>query len=65
MSPKLVEADWVCQRYGLQRWRVYDLVRQNILPAVRIGKRVYFSPEKLEAWIEAGGQTCANEAAKR
>lgn len=57
MSRKLVEADWVCQHYGWQRWRVYDLVKQKILPAVRVGRRIYFDPVQLETWIEAGGRT--------
>lgn len=36
--------------------RVYELVRQDVLPHVRLGRQVRIDPDRLEAWIAAGGQ---------
>jgi excisionase family DNA binding protein len=38
--------------------RVYELVRLNLLPVVKLGERqVRFNEEKLREWIERGGCT--------
>jgi excisionase family DNA binding protein len=38
--------------------RVYELVRLNLLPVVKLGGRqMRFNEEKLRAWIERGGCT--------
>ncbi len=37
--------------------RVYELVRQDAIPHVRIGKKqIRFSIERINRWIEEGGQ---------
>lgn len=36
--------------------RVYELVRQDVLPHVRLGRQVRIDPDRLEEWIAAGGQ---------
>lgn len=36
--------------------RVYELVRLNLLPSVKLGERqIRFNEEKLREWIERGG----------
>ena len=36
--------------------RVYELVRLNLLPAVKLGERqIRFNEEKLREWVERGG----------
>jgi len=35
--------------------RLYELVREEKVPAVRIGRSVRLHPRALEAWIQAGG----------
>jgi excisionase family DNA binding protein len=36
--------------------QVYSLVRQGILPGMKIGRRVVISEDALQKWIEQGGQ---------
>jgi len=33
-------------------WGVRHLLRYRKIPSVRIGKRIYFRPERIEKWIE-------------
>ena len=40
---------------SLSDQRVYDAVRQGLIPAVKIGRRIYFSPDQLSRWLEQGG----------
>ncbi|MEW6047003.1 MAG: helix-turn-helix domain-containing protein [Bacillota bacterium] len=35
--------------------RVYQLVREGLLPAVRVGRQIRFDADKLRDWIEQGG----------
>lgn len=37
--------------------QVYRLVREGILPAVRIGRQIRFDPDMLEEWIRKGGKS--------
>lgn len=54
---RLITVAEVAERLTLTESGVYELARQNrIGGVVRVGRRVRFDPEKLEAWIEAGGQ---------
>lgn len=43
------------QFLGLTCGRVYDLVRQNLIPAVHAGRQVRLSRRQLALWVEAGG----------
>lgn len=36
--------------------QVYRLVREGILPAVRIGRQIRFDPDVLQEWIKRGGK---------
>ena len=36
--------------------RAYELVREGVLPAVRIGRQIRVSEDILRAWIARGGQ---------
>lgn len=54
---KLLTVDDVADHLGVPKSTVYEAVRQNRIGGiVRIGRMVRFDPDKLEAWIEAGGQ---------
>jgi excisionase family DNA binding protein len=54
---RLRRADWVARLLDVKPWRVYELVRQNAIPYVRIGVReVRFDEEAVLAWIKAGGK---------
>ena len=44
----------------LPKSSIYDLARYGKLPGVvRVGKRVLFDVDELEAWIDAGGARTA------
>lgn len=54
----LKNAGWLTERLGLSsEQRAYAYARENIVPSVRIGRLVRFDPEKIEAFIQAGGNT--------
>lgn len=40
---------------GVNRARAYELVRQGIVPSVRLGRQVRVDPIRLEEFIHAGG----------
>lgn len=55
-SRKLLRVDEVAARLDLSEPRVYALARQGILPSVRLGRQLRFSPEVLEEFIRSGGK---------
>jgi excisionase family DNA binding protein len=59
--PKLVPAPPIAESLGVTPWRIYELVRQNRIPHVRLGRSVRFDPAKIAAWIEAGGSWKTDE----
>ena len=52
---KLLRIDDVAELLDVSRARAYDLVREGLLPVVRLGRQVRVDPNKLEAWLDAGG----------
>ncbi len=56
MSERLRDADFPAERFGISKALVWRLCRQGVLPHVRLGRKVMFSPSMLEDWIAAGGQ---------
>ncbi len=53
---KLMAVEEVADILGVRVHRVYELARANILPHVRLGRQLRFSPEKINEFIENGGQ---------
>jgi hypothetical protein len=56
---KLESVAFGSKRIGVSLNRFYDLVRLGIIPpgvVVRLGRHIRVNPEKLEAFIENGGQ---------
>lgn len=54
----------VSKLLGLPRSTIYDRARDKRLPGVvRVGQRILFDLEKLERWLEAGGDYAEPEAA--
>lgn len=51
----LARVNWVVERLGVSRQRVYELTRAGVLPHVRLGRSVRYDPEAVERWIEQGG----------
>ena len=56
MSTKLLDAPEVAEILNVSRARVYELVRQGVIPVVRLGRQVRVDPDRLRAWIAEGGQ---------
>jgi hypothetical protein len=52
----LRDVDWARQRLGQRnRDAIYHWVHKDLVPHVRIGRRVYFDEVELEAFIRSGG----------
>ena len=54
VSP-LVSVGPVAQYLGVTRAVCYELCRSGILPHVRVGRRIRFSPEAILDWVADGG----------
>lgn len=57
---KLLSVEDVARICGISRTRVYNLVRDGVIPngvVVHLGRQIRFHAENLNAWIERGGQT--------
>lgn len=56
---KLLTADEVAEILRVSTYRVYDLVRRQLIPAIKLGERqIRFEEIKLREWIERGGNNC-------
>jgi len=56
MDTILLKVDEVATLLQVDRQRVYELVRTNKIPVVKIGERQYrFSKSAIEAWLGRGG----------
>ena len=55
-QPEILNVDEVAARYGTSRQRVYTLARENLIPAIRMGRLVRFSVRQLLEWEEQGGK---------
>lgn len=53
---KLLTTREVDALLGVRRGRTEELIRQGLLPAVRLGRQVRVEETSLRAWITAGGQ---------
>lgn len=66
MERRILIADEVAELLRVDRQRVYELVRRNAIPVIRLGERQYrFDAEAIERWIEDGGKTGRASDGKR
>jgi excisionase family DNA binding protein len=64
MNPRpLGRVEAVAERLDAPAYRIYELVRRDLIPHVRIGRSVRFDMEAIEAWIAAGGTMAERDAA--
>src|SRR5262249_42642324 len=56
MTDRLWTAAELAMRLHIGPARLYELVRQGLVPAVRLGRQVRFDPAAVEAWIARGGR---------
>jgi len=45
----------VSRQTGIPRQRLYELVRADAIPHVRLGRSVRFEAVRLHLWLESGG----------
>ncbi len=56
MEKKLLVAEEVAEILRVDRQRIYELVRTNQLPVIRLGERQYrFSAQAIENFLHGGG----------
>ena len=53
---KLLNAEQVADLMGESREWVYMAARENIIPSVRLGRKVKFSEKAITEFIENGGK---------
>jgi excisionase family DNA binding protein len=42
----------LCERYPLKPWTVRSYCSQGRIPHLKIGRKVYFRMEDIEAWLD-------------
>ena len=52
---KLLTADVVAELLGLTTQALYEAVRKNLIPHIRIGRRLRFDPDAIASWTANGG----------
>jgi excisionase family DNA binding protein len=62
-AARLLTAPEVAERLGVRLHRVYELIRTNRLPVVRLGRNIRVDPGALESWIANGGTAAVDDAA--
>jgi len=56
MEKQILVADEVAELLRVDKQRVYELVRTNQIPVIRLGERKYrFDANAINKWIENGG----------
>lgn len=53
---KLMTPERTFEIIGVSKQQGYSLIRQGILPAVKLGRQYRIDPETLREWIRSGGQ---------
>lgn len=58
MEKHILIADEVAELLRVDKQRVYELVRTNRIPVIRIGDRQYrFAADAINRWLNGGGST--------
>lgn len=58
MHAKLIPVDRVHETalgYAVSPWTVYKLIKSGELECVRVGRRIYLTPEGIDRFIARGG----------
>ena len=62
MAQEILIADEVAEMLRIDRQRVYELVRRDAIPVIRLGERQYrFDAAAIRQWIERGGSAAESE----
>jgi predicted DNA-binding transcriptional regulator AlpA len=49
---KLLDIDDLREIYGFKRWTIRTYCSQEKIPFIKIGRRVFFDPAAIDAWIK-------------
>ncbi len=52
---RLLRVPDVAKLLDVTRGRAYALIREGVIPAVRLGRQVRVDPEVLRIWLSQGG----------
>lgn len=56
MTKQILIADEVAELLRVDRQRVYELVRRNSIPVIRLGERQFrFDADEINSWLKNGG----------
>lgn len=48
-----------CAAYlGISEFKMYEMVRQNLVPHARLGSKILIRTETIDKWIAAQEQSC-------
>jgi prophage regulatory protein len=61
LVPRLLRPREVAALTGLEKWRVYELIRSGDLPSMRVGRCLRVSEMALADWIARSHQTGAEQ----
>ncbi len=65
MDKQILLADEVAILLRVDKQRIYEMVRTNLIPFIRLGERQYrFDKEIIETWIDNGGNLKKQEERK-
>ena len=53
---RIVSVKPVAELLAVTPARVYDLAQRDIIPHIKLGRQVRFDLDKIEAWLESGGE---------
>jgi excisionase family DNA binding protein len=66
MERQILVADEVAELLRVDRQRVYELVRRNAIPVIRLGERQYrFEAEAIRKCMTRGGSTAQEDSAMK
>jgi len=49
---QLIDAATLSDRLGLTKTKIYELVRAQAIPHIRLGNRVFFRPPVIDEWLD-------------
>ena len=56
MNKKLLRTAEVAKILNVTEARVYSMAREGLLPVVKLGRHIRVDQDKLNEWIDSGGQ---------
>jgi hypothetical protein len=57
-ASKLESIEQSCEHRGIPSRHLRNMIRDGVVPPgvfVRLGRRVFVNPDRLDAWLDAGG----------